>query len=661
MALSGDERAVMSDGAVLLSARGVSLAYGGLIATDARGRRLPAHIQLLGDRLSLVIDDRGARYPLRVDPFVQQAKLTASDGARMGLTVAVSGDMVVASDDGATVNGQSQQGAAYVFVKPSGGWASAQETARLTASDGAAGQFFGESVAIEGDTIVVGNEDADNFSGAAYVFVKPAGGWVSGTETAKLTASHPAFGNLIGASVAIDGDTVVAGADGFGGGGFGGQGAAFVFVKPAGGWASEADEAVLTAASAGAFDGLGAAVAVSGDTVVAGSLNANTAFVFVEPPGGWADENETARLTASQAGNLGFGQAVAISGDTIVAGAEGAQEGAIEPGAAYVFVKPADGWVSGTETAELTASDGAGADELGNSVAIDGDKVLVGAWLASIGGIESPGAAYVFAKPAGGWASQHEAAKLTASDGTEDSELGNSVAIDGDTVVAGAPGAQVGANSFQGALYVFGPGPSSTAVGCSPTPVVGQSTNCTATVTDTAAGPSTPTGTVSFDTGGAGRLGSGGSCALTGGGAAASCAVSFTATAAGTKTIRASYGGDLQHVGSTGSVSQLVDRAQTTTTVTGSANPAPSGQAVTFTASVGVVAPGAGTPTGTVTFFDGTTRIGASSLAGGRATFTSSALASGEHTITAGYSGDQNFKASSGSLTGNPRDRRRAR
>jgi hypothetical protein len=140
-----------------------------------------------------------------------------------------------------------------------------------------------------------------------------------------------------------------------------------------------------------------------------------------------------------------------------VAGAPGDDVGAnVDQGSAYVFQKPAAGWASGTETANLTASDGAAGDQLGRSVAVAGDTVVAGAPLDAVGANAGQGSAYVFQKPAAGWAGTvNEAAKLTASDGAPFDELGFSVAVAGDTVVAGVPGDDVGANVNQGSAYVF--------------------------------------------------------------------------------------------------------------------------------------------------------------------------------------------------------------
>ena len=206
LSLSGNARPVLARGqnAVTFSAGGSSLSYRGLMASDARGRALRAWLQLRGRELLIRVDDAGARYPIRIDPFIQQAKLTASDGPGgfLGASVAVSGNTIVAGAPLTTVNGNIHQGAVYVFVKPKNGWAHATQTAELTASDGGIGQEFGgnnlsspffggNAVAISGDTIVVAAP-----SNGVYVFVKPNSGWRDATQTAKLTASNEDYPGL---------------------------------------------------------------------------------------------------------------------------------------------------------------------------------------------------------------------------------------------------------------------------------------------------------------------------------------------------------------------------------------------------------------------------------------------------------------------------------
>jgi hypothetical protein len=226
LALSGTLQPKLAGETTLLlnALNGQTMArYTGLYAYDAKGQTLPAQMRLSGCEpklaesachLQLVVDTSDAVYPLTIDPWLQQAKLTASDGAaedRFGRSVAISGDTVVVGAHGDDDNG-TNSGSAYVFVK-SGNWSDMTETAKLTASDGAASDLFGLSVAISGDTVVVGAYDDDfgDKSGSAYVFVKSSH-WSDMTETAKLTSSDGAENDKFGRTVAISGDTVVVGA-----------------------------------------------------------------------------------------------------------------------------------------------------------------------------------------------------------------------------------------------------------------------------------------------------------------------------------------------------------------------------------------------------------------------------------------------------------------
>ena len=177
LSLSGTLRPALEPGGDGLVLGGSSLRYRGLLAFDATGRELPARLELRGRTLLLRVEDAGARYPLTVDPFLQRAKLTASDGAAGDSfgSVAVSGDTVVVGASGHDVGPNANQGSAYVFVKPPTGWASGTQTAKLTASDGAALDFFGGSVAVSGDTVVVGaggDDVAFADQGSAYVFLR---------------------------------------------------------------------------------------------------------------------------------------------------------------------------------------------------------------------------------------------------------------------------------------------------------------------------------------------------------------------------------------------------------------------------------------------------------------------------------------------------------
>jgi hypothetical protein len=414
------------------------------------------------------------------------AKLTASDAAAVdwfGQSVSLSGDTAIVgalfNDDACpAANPDCDSGSAYVYVHSSGVWPQRQ---RLTALDAAAGANFGGSVAVDGDTAVVGAREADHAgvvaAGSAYVFVRADGVW---TQQQKLTAPNPATGEGFGQSVSVMGDTVVVGAAYTPAlGGPPARGSAYVFRyhpdrPPESRWVEEQQ---LTPSDSAPDDHFGFRVSVSGDTAVVGAhtndhagADSGAAYVFVRPFNGWAATpfpmTETAKLVASDAaaGDI-FGDAVSVDGDTIVVGAMRNDDAcpanpACQSGSAYVFVKPASGWVDMTETAKLTASDAAAEDDFGVSVSLSGNIVVVGAFQPpnEPGSGSGAGSVYVFVKPAGGWPASPspmtETAKLTASDAAAGDQFGCSVSVSGETVVVGANfDDDAGTNS--GSAYVF--------------------------------------------------------------------------------------------------------------------------------------------------------------------------------------------------------------
>ncbi len=490
VSLTGSLRARLRGDAITLSGRGASLRYAGLVATDAGGRRLPAWMSVRGGRLIISVDDRGARYPVRVDPMItQQAELTSKDGTTndgFGTSVAISGDTIVVGAPYQGIGGGSVgfgPGAVYVFTAPSAGdWSAATESAELTvAGDTTAPDDLGTSVAISGDTIYAGAPGtgiSGTTTGAVYAFDEPNGGWAkepaapNANQSSVLTIPDGSVGDAFGYSISVSGGTVVAGAPEEQVGSNAAQGAVYVFQQPPNGWgASGAPIAKLTASDGDANNMLGTEVATDGNTVVAGvSPNESTGkpvYVWTMPTTGWNHEpstpaTQTAELTASDghAGN-GLGSSVAVSGDTIAAGA---LNHSISPsfgqGAVYVWTMPTTGWAAATgaaadQAAELTASDAERGNTLGVSVAIDGNAVVAGADSQDDGGGPGnrDGAVYVFVEPAGGWKSEpatphaNQTDELTASDGAPGDFLGASVATDGAAIVAGAGGHKVGSNA----------------------------------------------------------------------------------------------------------------------------------------------------------------------------------------------------------------------
>jgi len=257
------------------------------------------------------------------------AVLSPSDDGKgtFGQAVAISGDTIVITDDGAS---KSTPGEAYVFVKPAGGWHNMTETAKLTASDGTATDLFGWSVGMSGDTVAVGAPQFGSISdpgpGKAYVFVKPSTGWQSMTQTAELTVSNSTGGEQIGLSISVSGNTVLTGAPAY-------QkflGAAFVFQKSSSGWKNMTQTAMLTPGDSVALE-TGWSVGISGTIAALGSPSRGRSpngyeggvYVFEEPAGGWQNASSTVVLTGADAHyNQSLGVSVSISGKILVAGTQ---------------------------------------------------------------------------------------------------------------------------------------------------------------------------------------------------------------------------------------------------------------------------------------------------------------------------------------------------
>jgi len=384
------------------------------------------------------------------DPWKQLAELAPADGEGgdlFGYSASKSDNTVVIGAPAATIGSNSKQGAAYVFVEGAKGWSNMTQTAKLTASDGQADDMFGISVHVCHNVVVVGMGPSARGS-KAYVFVEPAGGWNDMTETAQLTASDGTPGDRFGSAVSISLNTIVVGD-------FetpnSSQGAAYVYSKPARGWKDMAETAKLTVANGRQGDLFGVSVdANQGSKVVIGATQAansggGAAYVFLEPTGGWKTTSKpNAKLTASDRGaNQNFGQSVAVNGETIVVGGKSSSAN----GAAYVFVEPPSGWTNATETAQLRNPLGQATDCFSCSVGVGGNVIVVGS--PEAGG----GVVYVFHKPASGWkTTAHFSAKLVPSDHRSGSLFGFSIGFD--SILA--PGAPGGGSQGQGTGYVFG-------------------------------------------------------------------------------------------------------------------------------------------------------------------------------------------------------------
>lgn len=459
------------------------LHYEGLKAWDATGRRLASSFAIEGSAtFRLLVEDADAVYPVTIDPIAQQAYLKAGNTAssdRFGLSVALSGNTVVVGvpedDSGLTTilngtgssidNSATDAGSAYVFVRSGSTWS---QQAYLKAPNAGEEDNFGATVAISGDTIVVGAPDeasaatgVDNgadapldngapFSGAAYVFVRNGSTW---TQQAFLKAGNAEGGDGFGEQVAISGNTILVSAPFEDSGATGASatitgpidnsvvlsGAAYVFTRSGTTWSQEA---FLKASNSQQDDEFGGSVAISGDIAVVGTGNESGDLVGVfNGPGGSANDN------------------------------------APGSGAAYVFARSAGVW---TQQAFLKAGNAGAGDNFGTSLAVSGETIVVGANFEASnasGVLNGPGgssdnsssgsgAAYVFVRSGSTWSQQ---AYLKAGNAGTDDRFGSDVSISGNFIVVGAPsessdfrGVSTGAvgptdndAEFSGAAYLF--------------------------------------------------------------------------------------------------------------------------------------------------------------------------------------------------------------
>jgi hypothetical protein len=378
-----------------------------------------------------------------------QQKLTPGDPSAnsfFGVTTALEGDtLVVGAAAGAAGLPQKSVGA-YVYTRTSGGpWT---QSVKLVGSDVVATDIFGFSVALDQDTLVVGSigDDAPGLSnsGSAYVFVRTGTTW---SEQAKLVPSDPISNLLFGADLAVQGDTLVIGGAN---NAFGVVGRAYVFTRSGSTW-TELQK--LPHSDGTPNDQYGRSVAIDGDSIVVGAqlqdnavTNSGGADVYRLVAGSWVLEQKL--LPSDPQSNSQFGFAVDIDGNRALVGASGVTN---DTGAVYVFERTGSSW---TQTQKLVASDANVGDRFGYSVSLDQSRALVGSILDD-GTATDTGAAYLFELVGSAW---QESPKLQALDATSNDRLGCAVALDQLTAVAGACYDNGGAGSAYSFALIDVPG-----------------------------------------------------------------------------------------------------------------------------------------------------------------------------------------------------------
>jgi len=404
---------------------------------------IPAVTSIKNSRINATIPNTSQANTAAI--WTQTQKLLASDGAAndcFGYCVSLDGNTaLIGAPEGS--NGHDP-GAAYVFTRTGTTWTMQQ---KLTASDGAADDSFGVGVSLVGDIALIGaNWDDDNGadSGSAYIFARTGTTW---TQQQKLLASDGAAGDWFGWVVSLDGDTALVGAPQNDDNG-NNSGSAYVFTRSGTTWTQQAK---LTASDGAAGDRFSDyAVDLEGDTAIIGACynddngtDSGSAYVFTRTGTTWTQQTKLLATDASAGDN--FGCFVSLYGDTALIGACAFDFS--NPGSAYVFTRTGTTW---TQQAKLTASDGAAGDWFGTCVSLSGDTALIGAVLDNDHGHWS-GSAYVFTRTGTTWTQE---AKLLASDGVGHDEFGCWVSLSGDTALIGAP--FDGDNGYEsGSAYVF--------------------------------------------------------------------------------------------------------------------------------------------------------------------------------------------------------------
>jgi hypothetical protein len=405
-----------ADGLDFMDAAGeIQMHYNHLLAFDANHQILPARFQLSGNRLCISVETAGAHFPVTIDPiFSSEQSLNASDAAtedQFGDAVAIDADTIVIGAPLVNLGPTTDAGAVYVFVRdPSTGVFTEQQ--KLTASDAAAEDSFGSAVDIDGHTIVVGaplaNLGPTVDPGAVYVFTRdPTAANNPWAQQQKLTAADALANDFLGFSVHVEGHTLVAGAPGKDAGAANATGAAYVFTR------DPDDQAVpwtqqqkLTAADSAAEDQFGVSVSLNGNTIVVGAPLVNRLTIF-------------------------------------------------DAGAVYVFTRDQFAFLNPwSQRQKLIAANPGAGDQLGASVSIDGNTLLAGAPQADFAGAFNSGEAYVFTRESAS-ANFGQNQILRARIAGSDSQFGISVRVDGSAALIGASGTRFFTATDAGAAYLF--------------------------------------------------------------------------------------------------------------------------------------------------------------------------------------------------------------
>jgi hypothetical protein len=352
-----------------------------------------------------VVIPYGGSLAFAANPWTQQAKLSAAGGAASDVfafsaSLSADGNVAIVGAKGRNTG----QGAAYIFTRSGSTWV---QRAELTDSGGVAHDDFGNSVALsaDGGTALVGARGKNTGQGAAFVFTGSGSSW---TRQEELTASDGAAKDDFGISVALsaDGNTALVGAEG--------KNSAYVFTRSGSVWSQQGGALTPSDGAAGDHFGFAVALGADGGTALVGAIGKNTgqgkAYVFTRSASAWGQQGELTAGDGSAGDGFGVSVGLGANGGTALIGASGKNSG---QGAAYVFTRSGSTWTQ--QGGALTAHDGVAPDDFGWAVALsaDGDTALIGA----DGKSSSRGAAYIFTRTGADWTEQAEVSDVFGADG----------------------------------------------------------------------------------------------------------------------------------------------------------------------------------------------------------------------------------------------------
>lgn len=408
----------------------------------------------LGILLALSIQPAQAADPI----FAQQAKLTTNGSdccEGLGLRIATYGDWVVIGQPGKFVGPNVAQGATYVYLRTGNTWTLMQI---LTASDGGQADYFGTSVALNQNFLIVGAYKKDAGSngldmGAAYVFTRSGNYW---QEQQKLTPNDGQADFRFGTSVAINSNTIFVGAPNATAPTAGTGGAVYTFTLSgiSGTWFQQQKLTAFDASSQWKF---GSKLAVSGSSLAVSTNDfpdqqstPKAVYLFTQSGGIWFFQQKlTSPSTLPPILTYGtYGYHISISGNTLAVSGEFGMHAGPTGGTVYVYVFSGTSWV----LQQSIKSPDEFSDTFGDSLALDGNRLVIGMRDDLVLSAGSRGSAYVYERTGTVWNFRQ---KLIAADGAAQDYFGLGMALSGNTIIVGSTGADISGYVNQGAAYVF--------------------------------------------------------------------------------------------------------------------------------------------------------------------------------------------------------------